>query len=101
MHTTSSSSAQVIAFPTAVTTELPKFESWRETWLRKVVADPKLGHRAKTVATVLSFYLNRESRACFPSYETIAQAAGIVRQSAMQGVAELIEAGYLQRQSRE
>jgi hypothetical protein len=94
---TPSSSAAVISFPSAVP---EKFEPWREAWVRPILADPKLGYVAKLVACFILWYLNRQTRDCFPSYQTIADGIGVDRRTAIRGVAELKARGYLQRQSR-
>jgi Helix-turn-helix domain len=49
------------------------FNRWREDWLGGVLADPNLGHRAKTVVTVIYLHLNKDTGGSFPSYETIAK----------------------------
>jgi hypothetical protein len=96
---TSSSSAEIIQFPAA--NQEPRFEAWKESWLRQVHADPELGHRAKNVATALSWYLNRESKTTFASYRRLAKDIGInERLDARDSVKELQTRGHLQKQSR-
>jgi hypothetical protein len=90
-------SSSDIPFPPAVP---QKFEPWREAWIRPILADPKLGYVAKLVACFLLWYLNRQTRDCFPSYQTIADGIGVNRRTAMRGVTELKTRGYLRRQSR-
>jgi hypothetical protein len=80
---------------------IQKFEAWRETWHRQVLADRQLGHRAKSVAGFLLWYLNRQERACFPSYATIATGVGITRRDAMRCIARLMARGHLLRRPRE
>jgi hypothetical protein len=92
------SSAAVIAFPPPPPL---RFEAWREHWHRQVLADRELSHRDKSVAGLLIWYLNREERACFPSYATIARGVGITRRDAMRSVVRLVKRGHLQRQKRE
>ena len=92
--TLTSSSSLVLPF-------VQKFEAWREAWHRQVLADRQLGHRDKSVAGFLLWYLNRQERACFPSYATIAAGVGITRRDAMRCVARLVACGHLLRQPRE
>jgi hypothetical protein len=63
------SSAQIIQFPAAPV----QWEAWKEAWLRQVHADSELISRDKNVSTAISWYLNRDSRDCFPKYSTIAK----------------------------
>jgi hypothetical protein len=80
---------------------IQKFEAWRETWHRQVLADRQLGHRDKSVAGFLLWYLNRQDRACFPSYATIATGVGITRRDAMRCISRLMARGHLLRRPRE
>jgi hypothetical protein len=82
-------------------TQLRGFEAWRETWHRQVLADRELGHRDKSVAGFLLWYLNRQERACFPSYSTIAEGVGIDRRDAVRSIARLVACGHLLRRLRE
>lgn len=82
-------------------TQLRGFEAWRETWHRQVLADRELGHRDKSVAGFLLWYLNRQERACFPSYSTIAEGVGITRRDAVRSIARLVACGHLLRRLRD
>jgi hypothetical protein len=97
MSITAPSSATVVPLQPKTARD---FQSWREAWHRQVLADPLIGHRAKSVAGFLIWFLNQHERACFPSYETIAQGVAIDRRDAMRAVAKLVVHGHLLRQSR-
>src|SRR5262249_2192444 len=88
--------AVIIPFPPTATNR--DFQVWREAWHRQVLADRQLGHRDKSVAGILLWYLNRQDRTCFPSYETIAKGVGITRRDAMRSIARLVKCGHPQRQ---
>jgi helix-turn-helix protein len=76
------------------------FEAWREDWIRTVFADDSLWGSDKNVAAFLALHLNREARACWPSYTTIAKGLGINRSNARRSVRRLIARGYLVREPR-
>ena len=76
------------------------FEAWRENWVRTVIADSNLWNCDKSVAVFLSFHLNRETHACFPSYATIGKGVGIDRLNARRSIKRLIARGYLIREQR-
>jgi hypothetical protein len=87
-----------------ITQKFPTWESfnrWREAYLGVIIADRSIGHRAKTVATVIYLHLSKKTGACFPSYSEIARCAGIRRQNAVEAVKELIAAGHLRKLSRQ
>lgn len=77
-----------------------KFEAWRETWLRGVLADSELGASAKSIAAFMNFYLNRETRGCFLLYETIAIGTAMSRRCAMENMKQLVERGHVRREPR-
>ena len=97
---TAPSSNTVVQF----TQKFPTWESfnrWREAWLGVVVSDRSIGHRAKTVTTVIYLHLSKKTGACFPGYSEIARCAGICHQNAVEAVKELIAAGHLRKLSRQ
>jgi hypothetical protein len=77
------------------------FNRWREGWLGGVLSDRSIGHRARTVATVIYLHLSKKTGACFPGYSTIARCAGISPQNAVAAVNELVAAGHLRKLSRQ
>ena len=76
------------------------FEAWREDWTRAVFADDNLWGSDKNVAAFLALHLNREARACWPSYGTIAKGLGIDRANVRRSVRRLIARGFLVREPR-
>lgn len=70
--------------------------------LQAIVADPDLPPTAKTVAValVLNFYNGKTDR-CFPSYESLAEAAGLRRRAtAIEAIKILGDAGWLEIERR-
>ena len=76
------------------------FEAWRESWVRAVFADENLWGSDKSVAAFLALHLNRETRACYPSYATIGRGLCIDRLNARRSIKRLITRGYLLRKPR-
>jgi hypothetical protein len=98
---TANSSAEILPFqPNQPTNRKGSFEAWRESWVRSIVADSNLWNCDKSVATFLSFHLNRETRSCFPSYATIGRGVGIDRLNARRSIKRLVARGYLVRERR-
>jgi hypothetical protein len=93
---TASSSADVIPFKDAE----PRFEAWRERWVRQVLGDPEAPHAAKAITSFVSFYLNRQSRSCFLSYETIATGVAMSPRYAKENMKWLVERGHVRREWR-
>jgi hypothetical protein len=71
------------------------FPAWKETWLKKVMAQPDLPAMAFKVAFALSTFLNQRSRCCFPSRETLARETGITARGVQENLTALRRAGLL------
>jgi len=67
----------------------------RDNWMRDVGGDP--GHRpiVRLVAMKLGLFFNGKDGSCIASYADIAKAAGCSPRTAVNVVAELVDAGYL------
>jgi hypothetical protein len=90
---TPSSSAAVIPFQ-------QRFEAWRETWHRQIIADPELSGADIKVAGFILWHLNRATRRCFLRYQTIATGTSLSDRSAKRGVGKLVDRGHLRREAR-
>lgn len=69
-------------------------------WLRRVLDHPELSKHARSVAMVLFDAHHRKTGACKPSYEKIGRRAAISRRSAINGMHELVKAGFVMRSHR-
>ncbi len=75
--------------------------SLHDKWLflGAVMADPALPGSAKSGAYFLLDHLNTKSERCDPSLVGLAERMEMSRQSAIDGIAALIDGGYLERVS--
>ena len=94
---TASSSADVVPFKLDAE---PRFEAWRERWVRQVLGDPEAPHAAKAITSFVSFYLNRQSRSCFLSNETIASGVAMSSRYVRSNMKWLAERGHVKRERR-
>ncbi|MCA3572748.1 MAG: helix-turn-helix domain-containing protein [Aestuariivirga sp.] len=69
----------------------------RWSWLDQVSSDPALSALAFRTAYVIARYTNRQTGDAWPSLETLAKAVGATDRSVKRCIAELCDAGYLQK----
>ena len=62
------------------------FEKFREAWIRQFCADRKLSTAAKTVLTILSLYLNRDTLTAWPSTRTLDKETGLSRNTVLKAI---------------
>ena len=66
-------------------------------FLDLIMSDPRLPGSAKSAAFFLLDHLNTETERCDPSLDGLAERMSMSRRSVVDGIAALIEAGYLER----
>lgn len=76
------------------------FEKRKEDWLRQVFSNPKYSQRAKIVATVISWHLNRNTWEAWPSYSTLARLTCLSPRTCKRAVKELAAGRDLSVQRR-
>src|SRR5262249_52849006 len=78
-----------------------EFEASKENWHCQLLADRRVTHRQSRIASRLLWYVNRKTGAAFPSFETLAQGTGVLREHVAADMKELSALGYLVREPRQ